>query len=112
MFDQLDAQGKVVRSGFVLGMRDVLPPGHQWVPHVMPPDQQAAQAAIDAAAAQALADVQEAKADAQVIALATMTPAQAAQWIETNVTSLATAKDALKVMAKIQCLLARQILKD
>lgn len=34
--DELDALGNVVRRGFVLGMRDVLPAGHSWVQHVEP----------------------------------------------------------------------------
>lgn len=41
LYDQLDPQGAVVRRGFALGMRDVLPTGHQWVPHVPPVPTQA-----------------------------------------------------------------------
>lgn len=41
MMDEIDAQGQTVRRGFVLGMRDVLPAGHQWVTHVAPVPTQA-----------------------------------------------------------------------
>ena len=34
MFDQLDANGQVVRANFSLGMYDKLPEGHTWIPHV------------------------------------------------------------------------------
>lgn len=34
LYDELDRNGVVVRSGIVLGMYDTLPDGHQWVPYV------------------------------------------------------------------------------
>jgi len=40
LYDELDAQGAVVRAGFALGMRDVLSDGHQWVPHSGPSKQE------------------------------------------------------------------------
>lgn len=45
-------------------------------------------------------------------AFRTLTPAQAADWIETNVTSLATAKTALKIMARILVAMRDQIWPD
>jgi len=65
--------------------------------------------AAQAKAAQDAADAQEAREDAQLAAIAALTPAQAAQWIEDNVTNLAEAKNALKIMAKALCILARRI---
>ena len=69
------------------------------------------QAKIDAAArvTKDAADALAAKQDVQLAAIAAMTPAQAAQWIEDNVTTLASAKVALKFMAKAICVLARKL---
>lgn len=33
LYDELDAQGAVVRSAFALGPYNQLPPGHTWQPH-------------------------------------------------------------------------------
>ena len=38
MYDQLDANGQVVRANFQLGMYDKLPEGHRWVEHVSSPE--------------------------------------------------------------------------
>lgn len=54
-------------------------------------------------------DAAAARADQEVMAIAAMTPAQAADWIEVNVTSIATAKMALRRMAKALCILARRV---
>jgi len=72
-------------------------------------EQLAAIAAAHAKAVKDAADAQEAREDAQLAAIAALTPAQAAQWIEDNVTNLAEAKSALKIMAKALCILARRI---
>jgi hypothetical protein len=54
-------------------------------------------------------DTASARADSQVQALATMSPAEAAAWIDANVTDLPSARAALRRMAKILCILARRI---
>lgn len=51
------------------------------------------------------------KSDAVVATLAAMTPAQAATYIDNNVTTLAGARTVLKGMAKLMILLARDIQK-
>ena len=51
----------------------------------------------------------ELKADAVLANLRTKTPAQAAQYVEDNVTDLASAKKFLKVLAKIIVVLAKQL---
>lgn len=72
--------------------------------------------AADAAAqAQALADMQavvSAKADPVINYLVTHTPAECAQYVQTNVTNLATAKDVLAKMAMALSVLARSSLRD
>lgn len=54
-------------------------------------------------------DAAAARADTNVQALAGMSPAEAAQWIDTNVVDFASAKIALRRMAKILCVLARRL---
>lgn len=65
--------------------------------------------AVQAKAAQEAADAQAAREDAAIAAIAAMTPAQAAAYVENNVTNLAEAKAVLKTMAKAICVLARRI---
>lgn len=50
-----------------------------------------------------------AKADADVIALAAMTPVQAAAWVTANVTDLASARSFLKRVAIILSVLAKRL---
>lgn len=73
------------------------------------PEQLAAIAAAKAVHVQNTLDAQVARNDPQLSAIAAMTPSQAAQWIETNVTNLIEAKQALQIMAKAICILARRI---
>ena len=72
----------------------------------------AAQAVIDAAAAQAAktaADAATAKVDAKLAALAAMTPVQVRAWIAANVTNLADAKDVLATLAVAVSIIARKL---
>jgi hypothetical protein len=48
------------------------------------------------------------RADAAIRALATRSPAQVDQWLDTNVTSLASAREVLKILARVIAYLARQ----
>lgn len=62
--------------------------------------------------AQQLADSNDtaaAKADGAVAAFLSMTPAQAAAWVETNVNTFADQKAFDKTIAKILCVLARRL---
>lgn len=54
-------------------------------------------------------DLDAARADAEVLALAAMTPAEAAAWVDANVTTIATARTALRRMVKVLCILARRL---
>jgi len=59
--------------------------------------------------AQAYKDRADARSDALLMQFKSMTPTQAAQWVETNVTNIATAKNALKVFAKMLVILSKDI---
>ena len=61
------------------------------------------------AAAASSAEHADIKADALIATLKAMSPAQAANYVQTNVTDLASAKTILKAFAKILVLLARDI---
>jgi aspartate-semialdehyde dehydrogenase len=63
--------------------------------------------AAQQAAAQQTQSRQDARAQLAVNEIATITPAQADAWIDTNVTSLATAREALKRLAHAVIALAR-----
>ena len=65
------------------------------------------QAKLDAA--KEAAELAEIKSDALLAHIATLTPAQAATYIDNQVTTLATAKTVLKAFAKIIVILARKI---
>lgn len=54
-------------------------------------------------------DAQAAKAHAKVAALRSMKPAEAAAWVDVNVTNLAEAKDLLKTIAVVLSVLARRL---
>lgn len=82
------------------------PSSGQVLPFPLPTPEQLA---IQAKAAQEAADAQAAREDAAIAAIAAMTPAQAAAYVENNVTNLAEAKAVLKTMAKAICVLARRI---
>ncbi len=59
---------------------------------------------------QIVAELEAAKAELNLTgALKTATPQQAVNYIENNVTSLATAKDALKLMARMLIVLRDQL---
>ena len=64
------------------------------------------EAADDAASS---TDTAAAKADNAITALKAMTPAQARAWVNTNVNSLADAKQLLGTMAAVICVLARRL---
>lgn len=66
-------------------------------------------AAAAAAAAQALAEKNEARGDALIALLATKTPAQAADYINANVTNLTQAKAVLASFAKVLVILSKRI---
>lgn len=51
----------------------------------------------------------DARSDLLLMQIKSMTPTQAALWVETNVTTLAQAKIALKVFAKMLVILAKDI---
>lgn len=61
------------------------------------------------APSQEMQDVEVARNYAKLRALRTMTPAQVDAWVEANVTSLATAKDAIKTLAIAVAILARRL---
>jgi hypothetical protein len=69
----------------------------------------AEQIAAAAVVTQLRADTQAAKADAKLVALAAMTPAQVRAWVAANVTNLADAKDALATLAVCVSILARKL---
>jgi hypothetical protein len=54
-------------------------------------------------------DAQSALADAEVALLTSMTPQQAAEYIDAQVTSVASARATLRMMARILCVLARRL---
>lgn len=54
-------------------------------------------------------DREDAAKYAKLSALSAMTPAQVQAWVETNVTTLAQAKDAIKTLAVAVSILARQL---
>lgn len=54
-------------------------------------------------------DVGVARIDAAIIALRSMTPAQARTWVGTNVNNLSDAKSLLATMAAVLCVLARRL---
>ena len=60
-------------------------------------------------AAKEAADQADIKADALLAHIATMTTAQAAAYIDNQVTTLASAKNVLKAFAKIIVIMARKI---
>jgi len=60
-------------------------------------------------AAQDTIDRNDAKADPLLTAMRSMTPDDAAAWVDTNVHSMADAKKLLRVMAKAISILARNI---
>lgn len=69
-------------------------------------------AAEDAAAAQIakdIADAQEARQYNKLQVLAGMTPSEVQAWVDANVTTLATAKDAIKTLAVAISVLARRL---
>lgn len=107
-YDELDQNSAVVRSAITLGAYDVLPDGHQWVPHVVTPAEAAAKAALDA---QQLDDAQaraSAKTEAVIQYLVTHTPAECDAYVHANVTNLATAVNLLGKMAMALCVLSKR----
>mgnify|MGYP000370144949 CR=1 FL=1 len=84
---------------------DAIRESRRVLPEPPTPEQIAAQAqaAMDRAAAVA------AKADAKLLALSQMTPAQVRAWVAANVSNLADAKDALATHAVCVSVLARRL---
>jgi hypothetical protein len=110
-YDQIDAQGTVTRSAITLGPYDVLPPGSQWVPHVVTAVETDALAAFNALQASDDAAKQASKAEAVIQYLVTHTPAECDAYVHANVTNLATAVNLLGKMAMALSVLARAELR-
>lgn len=70
--------------------------GVTWAPYVPPLTQEEI-------------DVSVARSDNAINTLKAMTPAQARAWVNTNVNSLADAKQLLGTMAAVLCVLARRV---
>jgi hypothetical protein len=81
--------------------------GDTWSPDPITPEDIADQARR----AQDAADLAATRADALITALVTRTPAQIDAYIDANVTSLATARDVLKLLAKCVAIVAREQLR-
>lgn len=110
-----DAQGRCRACGPDDNNFDpAVPPGgsvsssNVWVPIDPTPTEQAVldRAATDEAERAAL------KLNNQLMTFVNMTPAQIDAWCDANVTSLATARDALKLLAKIVNVAIRRQIRD
>lgn len=78
--------------------------GNAWV-------ENAGRLAAQQSIAQDITDLAVVKADNTLTAFVAMTPAQVDAWITANVTNLATATNALRILAKIVLVIARRSLR-
>ena len=111
-YDHLDENGVLVTANIKLTPFTArLPEGHRWVPHVT------TQAEIDAKTEAATQEQDDAddkaavKADQTLRNFVTMRPAQIDNYINNNVTDLASAKMVLKLLAKIVLVIARRMFR-
>jgi hypothetical protein len=86
--------------------------GNAPLPAIVPDPAPPSQAEVDAEAElQTRTDIRASLlTDPAVVALMTWTPAQANAWIDANVVDLASARTALKLLARVLALIARELL--
>lgn len=106
------------QNGRVVGQYAVVQAGYaeEWLddghPDLLPTaEEQAAEAAAEAARVALIAAKAEAKADNIVQYLRDHTPAECAQYVQGNVTDLASAKAFLKKVAIVLCALSKESLR-